>query len=88
MSDPIDSLDINFAFSRLPGQPKQYVQDLLRLRHEKVARLLQDNNTYIYICGLKGVDAAMRALCQQHGMEWDALLPQLREQGRYHVETY
>ena len=27
---PKDFIDINFAFSRVPGQPKRYVQDLIR----------------------------------------------------------
>ena len=27
---PKDFIDINFAFSRTPGQPKRYVQDLMR----------------------------------------------------------
>ena len=47
---------------------------------------------YVYICGLKGmeqgVDDAFRDVCRAHGIDWDALLPTLRETGRYHVETY
>ena len=68
------------------------MQDLIRGRHEDIWRLLQDENCYIYICGLKtmetGVDAAFREVCRLHGAHWDALLPQLREKSRYHVETY
>ena len=30
MKLPRDFIDINLAFSRVPGQPKQYVQDLIR----------------------------------------------------------
>jgi benzoyl-CoA 2,3-dioxygenase component A len=36
----------------------------------------------------QGVDDAFRDACRAHGADWDALLPQLRAQGRYHVETY
>ena len=36
----------------------------------------------------QGVDAAFRDACRAHGADWDALLPELRAQGRYHVETY
>jgi benzoyl-CoA 2,3-dioxygenase component A len=54
--------------------------------------LLGDENCYVYICGLKGmeqgVDAAFRDACREHGMDWDDLRPALRRQGRYHVETY
>ena len=89
---PKDFIDINFAFSRVPGEPKQYVQDRIRARGADVARLISDANCHVYICGLKGmeqgVDDAFRHVCHAHGIEWDALLPKLRETGRYHVETY
>ena len=92
MKLPKEFIDINFAFSRVPGQPKQYVQDLIRARHDAVWRQLNDENCYIYLCGLKGmekgVDEAFRDVCRLHGGDWDALLPQLREKGRYHIETY
>jgi benzoyl-CoA 2,3-dioxygenase component A len=89
---PPEFIDINFAFSRVPGQPKQYVQDKIRERGVDVARLLQDENCYVYICGLKGmeqgVDEAFRDACRGAGANWERLLPELRAQGRYHVETY
>jgi benzoyl-CoA 2,3-dioxygenase component A len=89
---PKDFIDINFAFSRAPAEPKQYVQDRIRARAEDVARLLDDNNCHIYICGLKGmekgVDEAFRDACRNNGKDWYAMLPVLRAQGRYHVETY
>jgi benzoyl-CoA 2,3-dioxygenase component A len=92
MKLPKDFIDINLAFSRVSGQPKQYVQDLIRTRAADVARLLADENCYVYVCGLKGMEdgvaAAFRDVCAQRGMDWDALLPQLRERGRYHLETY
>jgi benzoyl-CoA 2,3-dioxygenase component A len=92
MKLPREFIDINLAFSRTPGQPKQYVQDLIGARADDVARLLADENSYIYICGLKGmeegVDLAFRSVCTSHGMDWSTLLPRLRESGRYHVETY
>jgi len=89
---PKDFIDINFAFSRVPGVAKRYVQDRIRERGSDVARLLADPNCYVYICGLKGmesgVDEAFRDACRTHGEDWDALLPALRGNGRYHVETY
>jgi benzoyl-CoA 2,3-dioxygenase component A len=89
---PKDFIDINFAFSRVPDEPKRYVQDRIRERSAAVAQLLADPNTHVYICGLKGmesgVDDAFREACRAHGMDWDGLLPGLRENGRYHVETY
>ncbi len=89
---PKQLIDVNFAFSRVPGQPKRYVQQLLRQRHEDVMRLLADDNCYIYICGLKGMEAgveeALRDICRDHGADWQEMLPRLRAQSRYHVETY
>jgi benzoyl-CoA 2,3-dioxygenase component A len=89
---PKEFIDINFAFSRVPGEPKHYVQDRIRERGAGVVRLLDDPDCYIYICGLKdmeaGVDEAFRAACRAHGTDWDQRLPELRAQGRYHVETY
>jgi benzoyl-CoA 2,3-dioxygenase component A len=89
---PPDFIDVNFAFSRVPGQPKQYVQDRIRARGADVARLLQDANCHVFICGLKGmergVDDAFRDVCRDAGADWERILPELRAQGRYHVETY
>jgi benzoyl-CoA 2,3-dioxygenase component A len=39
---PKDFIDINLAFSRTPGQPKRYVQDLMRERAADLAALLKD----------------------------------------------
>ncbi len=92
MKLPRDFIDINFAFSRVPGEPKRYVQDLIRERGADVVQRICDENCYVYICGLKGmengVDEALRDVCRAHGEDWNALLPALRAQGRYHVETY
>ena len=92
MKLPKDFIDINLAFSRVPDQPKRYVQDLIRARADKVAALLGDENCYIYVCGLKGmeagVDEAFAEVCRRYGMDWAQLLAQLKQSSRYHVETY
>jgi benzoyl-CoA 2,3-dioxygenase component A len=92
MKLPKEFIDINLAFSRIAGKQKQYVQDLIRERSTDVARLLADENCYIYICGLKGMETgvaeAFHDVCRRHAMHWEALLPSLREKGRYHLETY
>ncbi|MDQ2917381.1 MAG: benzoyl-CoA 2,3-epoxidase subunit BoxA [Pseudomonadota bacterium] len=92
MKLPKDFVDINFAFSRIPGVPKIYVQDRIRERAEKVARMLRDDDCYIFVCGLKGMEAgvidAFREVCRTHGLDWDALKPQLLAKSRLHIETY
>jgi len=89
---PREFIDINLAFSRVPEQPKQYVQDLIRARAADVASLLRDENTYLYLCGLKGmehgVDAAFADVCSRNGIDWKTLQAEMRQHGRYHVETY
>ncbi|MDK9705144.1 MAG: benzoyl-CoA 2,3-epoxidase subunit BoxA [Sulfuritalea sp.] len=89
---PKEFIDINLAFSRVPEQPKHYVQDLIRARGDNVACLLRDENTYLYLCGLKGmetgVDEALGDICGRHGLDWKSLRTELLQQGRYHVETY
>jgi benzoyl-CoA 2,3-dioxygenase component A len=92
MKLPRDFIDINLAFSRVTGQPKRYVQDLVRERSDDVARMLSDEHCYIYVCGLRsmedGVKEALRDVCRARGLDWDTLLPKLRESGRFHLETY
>ncbi len=92
MKLPKDFIDINLAFSRTPGAPKRYVQDLLRERAAEVAALLADANTCVYVCGLKameeGVAAALREVLGNHGMVWADCLAQLKREGRIHFETY
>jgi benzoyl-CoA oxygenase/reductase BoxA protein len=89
---PPDFIDINFAFSRVPGEPKRYVQDRIRERAADTARLLADPETHVYVCGLKGMEdgvaQAFADACREQGLDWDALLARLRREGRYHLETY
>ena len=89
---PKDFIDINFAFSRTPGQPKRYVQDAMRERAADVGAMLKDANSYFYVCGLKsmeeGVALALRDVAQQAGLSWDAVGANLKHEGRLHLETY
>ncbi|MGC3938839.1 benzoyl-CoA 2,3-epoxidase subunit BoxA [Roseobacter sp. EG26] len=81
-----------FAFSRQKDAPKQYVQDKLREQSQTIAELLGDTHTHIYICGLKameqGVEEAMSDIARGVGLHWSELRDQMRDAGRYHVETY
>ena len=80
------------VFSRLPDKPKEYVQDRMRTRAEDLAGLLKRATTHVYVCGLRGmeegVESAFREICGCHGLDWNALRAEMRERGRYHVETY
>jgi benzoyl-CoA 2,3-epoxidase subunit A len=89
---PKDFIDINLAFSRTPGQPRHYVQDLMRERAADLGVLLHDANTCIYVCGLKsmeeGVVLALRDIAEEAGLAWDTLGAALKREGRLHLETY
>ena len=89
---PADLLDQHLVYSRSPATQKEYVQDRILAEREKVRALLDDPDTYIYICGLRGmeagVDAAFAEIAGDMGQSWPDLRDALREEGRYHVETY
>ena len=89
---PKDFIDINLAFSRVPGQPKRYVQDSMRERAADLVELLKDPGTCFYVCGLKsmeeGVVLALRDVAEDAGLVWDTLGASLKREGRLHLETY
>jgi benzoyl-CoA 2,3-dioxygenase component A len=89
---PKDFIDINFAFSRTPGQPKRYVQDAMRERAVDLAPLIMDRDAYFYVCGLKameeGVVLALRDVATEAGLDWRTVGPSLKRDGRLHLETY
>ncbi len=89
---PKDFIDSHFAFSRTPGQPKKYVQDVMRERAADLAVLLKDPNTFFYVCGLKsmeeGVVLALRDVATQAGLDWETVGASLKKEGRLHLETY
>ncbi len=89
---PESFLAKHFAFSRIPGQPKRHVQDALSEAAEKLAPMLHDANTYIYLCGLRamepGVEEALGEVAARAGLDWPALRARMLAQGRYHVDTY
>jgi len=82
----------HLVFSRIPGVAKEYVQDRMRIEQEAVAEMLADAKTHVYICGLKGmeqgVELAFRNIAESTGLPWEATRDAMRDDGRYHVETY
>jgi len=92
MNLPKDFIDINFAFSRSPGQPRRYVQDAMRARAADIGALIEDPNTYVYVCGLRGMEEgvleSLRHAAESRGRGWDDLHARLKQEGRLHLETY
>ena len=89
---PNSLLEKHLVFSRIPGADKEYVQDRMRVEAGTVAGLLASPQTHMFICGLKGmetgVEEALADICRKNGMDWAKLKPEMRGQGRFHVETY
>lgn len=89
---PDSLLRKHLVFSRVPGAPKEYVQDRLLVERDAVAELLTDPQTHIYICGLRGmeegVEKAFVNIAESIGQPWNTLRDNMRNEGRYHVETY
>ena len=89
---PLLLLQKHLVYSRLPGGDSEYVQDRMLTKRDIVAKMLQDQKTHIYICGLKemeeGVDKAFTFIATSIGLQWSDLRDVMRDQGRYHVETY
>jgi benzoyl-CoA 2,3-epoxidase subunit A len=89
---PAKLLDQELVFSRLAERPKEYVQDRMRARASDLAALLARASTHVYVCGLRGMEAGVEAsfghIASAHGLDWPAVRARMREEGRYHVETY
>lgn len=84
-----------YAVSReqkTPDGRKVYVQDRIQEYGEALWSLVADPRTYVYMCGLKGmedgVEAAFAEIAAAHGADWAELLAGLKRTKRWHVETY
>ena len=88
---PASFITTHLAFSRLPDQPRHYVQDRMREHAVEVAELLR-GDAHVYICGLRGMETgvleALAEACSGTGIEWPVLHERLVREGRFHVETY
>ncbi|MEQ8321868.1 MAG: benzoyl-CoA 2,3-epoxidase subunit BoxA [Rhodospirillales bacterium] len=89
---PDTLLQKHLVFSRIKGVPREYVQDRMLIEKATIAELLDDPKTHIYICGLRemeeGVGAAFEEISAESGQSWTQVRDTMREDGRYHVETY
>jgi benzoyl-CoA 2,3-dioxygenase component A len=89
---PAEVMAQDLVYSRVPGAPREYVQDRMRARADALGALLAKPRTHVYVCGLRGleagVDAALTEIAAARGMDWSALRAAMRDEGRFHVETY
>lgn len=80
------------VYSRVPDAPREYVQHRMLAQSETIAALLPRETLHLYVCGLRGledgVEHALGEIAAGAGLDWPALRTAMREDGRFHVETY
>ncbi|VTJ67142.1 Hypothetical predicted protein [Marmota monax] len=89
--------EVHTAYSRLPGKPKVYVQDILRQQLAgEVLRVLHESPGHLYVCGdvrmaqdvahtLKQLVAAKLSLSEE---QVEDFFFQLKSQKRYHEDVF
>lgn len=75
-----------------PAGGRMYVQHRLVENANAIMTLLRDPKTYLYICGLKGMEAGilegLNEAAANQGLDWNALLGQMKSEKRWLVEVY
>jgi ferredoxin--NADP+ reductase len=86
---------LDFAVSREQKNAKgekMYIQTRMAEYAEELWELLKKDNTYTYMCGLrgmeKGIDDIMTSLAERDGLVWADYKKQLKKDERWSVETY
>ncbi|MEB3117731.1 MAG: phycobilisome linker polypeptide [Limnothrix sp.] len=90
-----DHCRITYAISREQKNAqggKMYIQDRIKENADELWALVQQPNTHVYICGLRGmepgIDEGMSAAASKFGVNWADYQKQMRKEERWHVETY
>eukprot|EP00270_Netrium_digitus_P006620 TRINITY_DN1921_c0_g1_i1.p1 TRINITY_DN1921_c0_g1~~TRINITY_DN1921_c0_g1_i1.p1 ORF type:complete len:371 (+),score=59.85 TRINITY_DN1921_c0_g1_i1:53-1165(+) len=86
---------LDFAVSReqtSSNGEKMYIQTRMEENAAELWQLVKKDNTYIYVCGLKGmenvIDDLMVKLASTDGIEWPVYKQQLQEREQWNLETY
>ncbi|MGE0200822.1 MAG: ferredoxin--NADP(+) reductase [Candidatus Melainabacteria bacterium] len=90
-----ETFNLVTAFSREEQNAeggRMYVQHRLQERAETIFNLLQQPGTYLFICGLRGMEPGvmegLEKAARTQGIDWNAFLADLKAQNRWHVEVY
>lgn len=90
-----DNFELTYAISREQKNSeggRMYIQHRVAENAERLWQMVQQDNTYVYICGLKGmedgIDEAMAAEASKAGVEWSDYRRTLKKAHRWNVETY
>ncbi|KAF4359634.1 hypothetical protein F8388_007817 [Cannabis sativa] len=90
-----ENFRLDFAVSREQTNEKgekMYIQTRMAEYAEELWQLLQKDNTFVYMCGLKGmekgIDEIMSPLAAKDGIEWIDYKKQLKKAEQWNVEVY
>ena len=90
-----DNFRLTYAISREQQNAdggRMYIQHRVAEYADELWKLIQQEKTHTYICGLKGmeggIDEALSAAAAKDGIEWSDYQRQMKRAGRWHVETY
>lgn len=90
-----DNFRLDYAISREQTDSegrKMYLQYRMADYAEELKSLFQKENTYVYMCGLKGmepgIDDLMKDLFKADGIDWTNYRKQMKKEKRWEVETY
>lgn len=90
-----DKFRLDFAVSREQTNEKgekMYIQTRMAQYANELWELLKNDNTFVYMCGLKGmekgIDDIMVSLAANDGIDWLEYKKQLKKQEQWNVEVY
>ncbi|NMG07431.1 ferredoxin--NADP reductase [Brasilonema sp. UFV-L1] len=90
-----DNFRLTYAISREQKNAqggRMYIQDRVAEHADELWKLIKEEKTHTYICGLRGmedgIDAALTAAAAKEGVTWSDYQKDLKKAGRWHVETY
>jgi ferredoxin--NADP+ reductase len=90
-----DNFRLTYAISREQKNSeggRMYIQHRVAEHAEELWKLIQDEKTHTYICGLKGmedgIDEALSAQAAKDSINWSEYQRAMKKAGRWHVETY
>jgi len=69
-----------------------YVQHRAMEHTDDLWKLMKDEKTHVYMCGLKGMETGLQECLEgkakADGLDWKGYVKQLKKDKRYHVEVY
>lgn len=90
-----DNFRLDFAVSREQTNEKgekMYIQTRMAQYANELWELLKKDNTYVYMCGLKGmekgIDDIMVSLAAADGIDWTEYKRKLKKEEQWNVEVY